>query len=132
MNNIQIHVLSILLVLTLSSCQSPFLVFAGKSLKGEERHTDSWAFARNYKLLQLETRPEKPYSVYLRVTVIGDELYIDAAESRRWHQHIKLDNRIRLKIGENVYEARAIEVEDPSIKERFLPDRKIYRVVSLN
>ena len=117
-----------LLLLGLSGCQNPVLVFAGGSLEGEMGETDSWIFAKEYKLMQLETRPDNPYSVYLRVTVIDDDLYLDAAPRRRWHQHIQQDNRVRIKIGDFIYRARTVLVSDPAIISSFLPGRTIYRI----
>jgi|GEM_PF-398637 len=115
-------------LLGLSGCQSPFLVFAGGELRATESSTESFAFAAEHKLLTLETRPERPYSVLLRVTVIDDNLYIDAAQKRRWHTFIKADPRVRIKLGKNIYLATAREIEDELIRDRFLSGRTIYRL----
>lgn len=117
------------LIAALFGCQSAFLTFAGGTLQGCEKVAESFSFAKQYKLLQLETRPMKPYSVILRVTVINDALYVDAAPGRKWHEHIRHDNRIRVKIGDSIYRARALIETDSDIVKRFISGRTIYRVV---
>lgn len=122
------------LLLFAAGCQSPFLVFPGKEIKGEIATTESFAFAKAYSLLMLETRPHDPYSVYLRVTVIDGQLYIDAAPSRRWHEYIHEDNHVRIQLGGKIYSAKAVVVkdkvvEDKSLKSRFMAGRTIYRIV---
>lgn len=115
-------------VLAMTGCASPMLVFPGKSLKGEETTTNDFAFAADYTLMQLEANPGKPYSVWLRVVSIEGELYLDAAPGRKWHKHIQADPDIRIALGEKIYPARAVRVEDPALAKRFLPGRTIYRI----
>ena len=69
---------------TLSACGGPFLVFPGGELKGEvvnEPVTD-WSSVTD-RFMDLETRPERPYSVEINYIVKDDWLYIDPAEGRR-------------------------------------------------
>ncbi len=117
------------LLFLLGACQTPFLVFAGGAIPALDAPAESFAFAESFKILTLETRPQKPYSVFLRVTVIDEQLYIDAAQKRRWHGYIKEDSRVRIKLGSAVYAATAREVTDENIRKRFLPGRTIYRLV---
>lgn len=124
-----LHLAGFALVLCLlSACQSPFLTLAGEALTGEEAQTSDWRFASEYQILQLETRPDDPYSVNLRVTVIDDQLYVDAAQHRRWHTHIKEDPRVRVKLGDYVYPGIARQIDDSEILEQFLPGRTVYRI----
>jgi len=121
--------LTLILVLTsLSGCTTPFLTLPGRALQGEPAITDSFAFARQYKLLQLEVNPSSPYSVWLRTTLIGNDLYIDAAPSRRWHSQLQSDNRVRIKLGEKIYPATAIITASKDITRQFLAGRIIYRI----
>lgn len=119
----------LLLLVLLNACQSPALVFSGRALSGPTVAADSFAFAAQYKLLQLEVRPEDPYSVNLRVSMHSDRLYIDAAPGRRWHKYLKEDNNVRVKLGASVYPATAERVDDPEITNLFLSGRTIYRLV---
>lgn len=113
----------------LVACQSPVLIFSGGTLSGPVGDTDSFTFAAQYKLLQLEVRPEDPYSVNLRVLMHDNQLYIDAAEHRRWHKYLKLNHDVRIKLGGSVYRATAVRVSDPEITELFIQGRTIYRLV---
>ncbi|MEM7219311.1 MAG: hypothetical protein AAF515_13180 [Pseudomonadota bacterium] len=114
-------------LLTLAACQSPMLVFPGKALRGEVAIADDFAFADRHALLTLEVRPERPYSVLLRTTVIDEALYIDAG-ARRWRRFIEANPNVRIKLGDQIYPARCDPVSDPAITRRFLPGRTIYRV----
>lgn len=118
----------VFLCLVLFGCQNPFLIFPGKSLSGDEQIVDSFAFAADYPLLQLETRLEQPYSVFLRTTVIDGELYVDAAPARRWGRYLAESSQVRIKLGETLYPANAVVVTDPNITDRFLSGRTIYRI----
>jgi len=111
------------------ACQSPVLMFSGGTLSGPVNNTDSFTFAAQYKLLQLEVRPEDPYSVNLRVLLHDNELYIDAAAHRRWHKYLKLNQDVRIKLGDSVYRATAVRVSDPNITKLFIRGRTIYRLV---
>ncbi len=77
------------LLVTMAACQSPFLVFSGGALTGSVVATDSFAFAAEFKLLQLEVRPTAAYLVVLRVSMVDEQLYIDAAQHRRWNTYLK-------------------------------------------
>lgn len=112
----------------LSGCQGPFLTFPGGALEGPVGHTESFAFAADHRLLQLETRPDDPYSVILAVTVIEGDLYVDAAPARRWHRNLADDSHVRVRLGGTIYPATAVLVDDPAIAERFLGGRSIYRL----
>lgn len=119
----------LLLLIVLGGCQSPFLVFPGKALQGGLQQTNSFAFAEQFKVLQLETRPAAPYSVYLRVTVIEGELYIDASPGRRWAKYLRETPNCRIKLGDSLYNAVAEEVLDPAVIQLFMPARRVYRIV---
>lgn len=111
------------------ACQSPVLIFSGGTLSGPVIDTDSFSFANQYMLLQLEVRPEDPYSVILRVLMHDSQLYIDAAERRRWHKYLKQNPNVRVKLGGSVYLATAVRVDDPEITKQFLAGRTIYQLV---
>lgn len=118
-----------LFLATFVACQSPVLIFSGGALSGPTIETDSFSFAVQFKLLQLEVRPEDAYSIVLRVLMRDHQLYIDAAKRRRWHRYLKEDSHVRVKLGGSVYPATAIRVDDPEITKLFLRGRTIYRLV---
>ena len=115
----------------LLACQSPFLLFSGGALRGPVAYADSFAFAGQYRTLELEVSGESPYSVILRVVIRGEHLYIDAAQRRRWHTLLKQNQMVRVKLGGSVYPARAVQIEDPDLIRQFLPGRTIYRLLPL-
>ena len=112
-----------------TACQTPVLVFSGGLLSGPTITVDSFSFAGQYELLRLEVRPENPYSVILRVSMHDDQLYIDAAENRRWHDYLQDNRNVRIKLGDSIYPATAIQVDDAEITELFRRDRTVYRLV---
>ena len=116
------------LTLLLSGCQSPFLVFPGGELQGNNAVTDTFAFAESYQLIQLEVNPDDPYSVILRCVVISGNLYLDAAPARKWGQFIESDPRVKVKLGDDVYKATAVAVTETSITKQFFEGRRIYRL----
>ena len=122
-------VLLLLIVIGGSGCQTPFLTFNGGLLAGPVSDTESFAFASRYKLLKLEVRPEKPYSVILRVVMRDDRLYIDSAGSRRWHTYLKQNTDVRVGLGDSIYLATAVRVADPELTRQFPAGRTIYRIV---
>ena len=97
-------------------------------MEGEEISTSSFAFAAEFKLLQLEVRPSDPYSVWLRVIVKDQHLYIDAADSRRWHKYLKDDSNVRIKLGDKIYPATTTIVTDQDLLDEFLQGRTIYQL----
>ena len=115
----------ILLCLLLTGCQTPFLLFPGTALKGEVAIAESFQFAADFSLLQLEV---DDYSVILRTTVIGESLYIDAAPRRRWGKRLRETSKVRIKLGEKIYPAMVTQVTDPELTSKFLPGRTIYRL----
>ena len=122
------RVVILLVALSLAGCQAPFLIFSGSTLSGEPATATDFGFAAAHSLLQLEVRPENPYSVILRISVIDGELYIDAADRRRWHRYLKNDANVRVKIDGLVYPAFAVVETEPFILARFGEERTVYRI----
>ena len=64
--------------------------------------------------MQLETRPDDPYSVNIAYTVMEGRLYVNAGDTEtRWVQHMSADPRVRLRLDGVIYELRAERVSDP-------------------
>ncbi len=119
------------LLLLASGCGGPFLVFPGGALSGEvvREPVEDWSFVDD-TFLELETRPEKPYSVQLNYFVRDGELLIDPAEGRRWFDYLREDPRVRVRFGSKVYPATAVQVAEPGQLEGFDPKRYVYRLES--
>ena len=117
------------LVALAAGCGGPFLVFPGGDLRGEvvNEPVSDWSFVDSW-FVDLETRPEDPYSVELNYIVKDGQLYIDPAEGRAWLEHIREDPRVRVRFGGKIYPLKAVLVGKPGELEGFPEDRFIYRL----
>jgi hypothetical protein len=116
-------------LVALFGCGGPFLVFPGGELRGEviEEPVTDWSFVDD-SFVDLETRPENPYSVELNYFVRDGQLFVDPAEGRRWLDYIRADPRVRVRFGGKVYPLQAVLVGRPGELEGFDADRFIYRL----
>jgi hypothetical protein len=122
-------VLVVVAAMVLPACGGPLFFIPGGSLNGEivnEPITD-WSFV-TARFVELETRPTDPYSVVVEYIVKDRMLYIDPAEGRRWHDHIRTDPRVNIRFGTKVYPLRAVLVGRPGQLEGFSESRFIYRL----
>ncbi len=126
----KLHVfLALVALLPSLGCGGPFLVIPGGELSGEvvsEPVTD-WSFVTD-RFIDLETRPDDPYSVELNYFVRNGLLYIDPAEGRKWLEHIRADPRVRARFGDRIYSLEAVLVGRPGELEGFDVDRFVYRL----
>jgi len=86
-----------------------------------------WSFVTD-PVLDLETRPDEPYSVTLRARLLAGQLYLDPAEGRLWLDHLRADPDVRIRIAGRVYPARAVLVGEPGELAGFDPTRFVYRL----
>ncbi|MBW2425029.1 MAG: hypothetical protein JRG86_12305 [Deltaproteobacteria bacterium] len=113
----------------IASCGGPFLMFPGGELAGDvvSEPVADWSFV-SPGVLDLETRPEDPYSVSINFIVREGALHIDPAEGRRWLEHIRADPRVRIRLEGKIYPLRATLVGLPGEIEGFDPTRYVYRL----
>ena len=109
-----LRLLALLLVCASSGCNGPRLLLPGGRLDGDAMPAPSdWAFAGEYGTVQLETRPEDPFSVNVAFTVIGGQLYINAGDTEtQWVKNIAANPLVRLRMDGVLYELRAERVMD--------------------
>ena len=95
-----VRLFSLLLVFSLSGCNGPFALLPGGRLDGEvEPVPSAWAFAGDYGIAQLETRPEEPYSVNIAYTVMEGHLYINAGDTEtQWVKNMTVNPEVRLRV----------------------------------
>ena len=119
------------LAIALVGCGGPFLVFPGGELSGEvvTEPVDDWSFV-DATFVDLETRPEDPYSVELNYVVKDGKLYIDPAEGRTWFGYLRENPDVRVRFGDRIYPVRAVLVGEPGQIEGFDPERHVYRLDS--
>jgi hypothetical protein len=122
-------VAALAVALATSACGGPMLGIPGGELSGEvvTEPVDDWSFVDDL-FVELETRPEDPYSVELNYIVIDGRLYIDPAEGRTWLEYIRADPDVRVRFDGRVYPMKAVLVGRPGELEGFDPDRYIYRL----
>jgi hypothetical protein len=116
-------------LITMGCGGGPFLVFPGGELSGEvvTEPVDDWSFVDD-RFVDLETRPQDPYSVELNYIVRDGKLYIDPAEGRRWLEYIREDPRVRVRFSSKIYPLEAVLVGRPGELDGFDEDRFIYRL----
>jgi len=112
-------------------CGGPVLFFPGGALSGEivETPVGDWSFVED-SFVDVEFRPDDPYSVELNYIVRDGALYIDPAEGRNWFELLKADDRLRVRFDGKVYPVRAVLVGRPGELEGFDADRYVYRLDS--
>ena len=99
----------------LIGCGGPFLLPPGGELEGPVAETpDDWSFTDDVSTVQVETRPEDPYSINIWAVSLGDSLYLHAGANRTtWVENLEQDPRARVAVEGTLYEVRASRVEDP-------------------
>lgn len=117
------------LLLTLACDASPpigpFGPIPGGRLDGEvvAGDVEDWSFSDAFETYELETRPSHPYSVTTWGVASGADFYVPTRDpkGKAWVQYVVKDPRVRLRVGERVYERRAVRVTDPAEFERIIP-----------
>ena len=104
---------ALLVILFLPGCGPTFLLPGGALTGTSSSSPTDWAWTDDVSTIQLETRPEDPYSVNLWVVGIDDGLYIHAGANRAaWVEHIEVDSLVRVRIEEKIYALSASRIED--------------------
>ncbi len=103
-----------LLTLVLLAGCSEYLPISGGALEGPVvAGPDDWTSVAGASIIQLETRPEEPYSVNLWVLGRPGHMYIFAGDNRtEWVEHIAVNPNVRMQIDGNIYELVAEQVTD--------------------
>ena len=114
------HTLPLILLLALSAC-SEYLPIAGGELEGTVAPLPThWSELATTEIVQLESTDEAPYSVNLWIAEVGGAPHVFAGDNRaQWVENIAGNPDIRLKIGEEIFELRAIRVTDATVFETF-------------
>ena len=108
------RLLSLLLVVAAAACNGPFGLLSGGPLDGEARPAPSdWSFAGDYGTVQLETRPEEPYSVNVAFTILDGRLFINAGDTEtQWVKNITDNPLVRLRLDGVLYDLLAERITD--------------------
>jgi hypothetical protein len=111
----------VLAISSLFAC-GPLVMIPGGELSGETKAVPSdWSFSDAVETIQLETRPANPYSVNIWGVGVDGDFYVAAGDAEStWARHVADDHNVRLRIGEAIYEMRAVRDKSPESRERFL------------
>lgn len=92
----------------------------GTGLSGElaaDQNTD-WAFVEGRTRAWVETRTRYlvPHSITVSAWADDGKLYVGCrqCDTKTWPRNVARDDRVRVKIGDSVYERRAIRITDPA------------------
>ena len=99
----------------------PFVLLPGGKLDGAAVPApNDWSFTDDVTTVQLETRPEDPYSVNIWAVGMGSGLYLHRGAKRSsWVEHIEVNPNVRIRIGDELYDLRASRVESQEEFARF-------------
>jgi len=106
------------LALAVGGCFGPDDRRPGFALPGEvaERVPDDWRFTDAHPEIAIEVSPPYwiPHSVTIWCAQVDGDLYVAARnpEEKRWPGWVEDDPRVRLGIGDTVYEVRLERLED--------------------
>jgi hypothetical protein len=113
----------LIVALAVLGCE-PWGPMPGGQLSGEVAPAapSDWSFADEYETVQIETRPSDPYSVNLWGAGIGKSFFVAAGdgETADWAQHLLDDPNVRLRVGDTIYELRAMRIQDEAEVARFM------------
>ena len=121
------RILFLTAVLFALACGGPLVMIPGGELSGTVQPAPpDWAFSDGVDDVQLETRPSDPYSVNVWGVGAGDRFLIAAGGGvvSAWATNMIDDSRVRLRIGENIYEMEAMLTDDEGVRTEFLAAAK--------
>ena len=96
----------------------PIFIVSGKRLSGEELpYPPTWSACNDHQTVAVETRVDDPHSVTTLCFVHDRDLVIPAinGSEKEWPALVVRDPRVRVKIGDHVYPARAERMTDVSL-----------------
>ena len=110
-------------------CNGPMAWMPGGALDGPEQTAQNWTTAAaGADTLELETRPEDPYSVRIGFVLRDGDLYIDPAEERRWYAYLIENSAVRVRFVDTIYRAEVVEVTDATELAGFDEARHVFRL----
>jgi len=112
------------LAIAASACLDPKDRRPGLRLRGEVASdpVSDWSFSDGYPEVFLETKTWYlvPHSVTTVCAADGDKLYVPSIyyaggewPNKYWNSNVDSDPRVRIEIGDALYEREAVVVEDP-------------------
>ena len=92
----------------------------GGALRGPVNPEKNPDWSHVEKVIELEIRPAKPWSLSIWAVVVDGELYSPSAfgARRRWTAVALQDPRVRVRTNGNIYERRLERVTEPGLKKQ--------------
>ena len=108
--------IAIAFVVFLAGCGKPFGFIPGRELDGDEAPPpQDWAEIDKIATVQLEFRPDKPYSINIWAVGIGQDMYVATGEDgTRWTEYLQQTPEVRVQVRESIYPLNATRVLDPA------------------
>ena len=72
------------------------------------------------EVVQIETRPDSPYSINIWAVDVGSSIYIASGTGPKtdWVSHLEEEPAIRLRLENKIYELTVVKVSDPKELDR--------------
>ena len=87
-------------------------------------YPDDWTFAHAFPEIALEVSTPYliPHSITIWCAAVDGDLYIAAGrpETKNWPDWVDADPDVRLRVGEALYEARLVPLEDEALIRRVM------------
>ena len=101
-------------LLTATACSEPFGFIPGGELEGEVAQVPAdWSDLRGRHNVQLELRPDSPYSINMWAVGIGPDVYVATREDgTRWTEYLERTPDVRVRVDTAIYELVAVRVRD--------------------
>jgi len=114
------RVRSLILLMLIAGCGDPISMLPGGALKGEPTTAPAdWSSLASIKTIQVELRPDDPYSHNIWGVGIGPDLYIaTGAGGTRWTPFVAADPRVKVRVGTALYDLVAVPVTDAAERAR--------------
>lgn len=100
--------------LFLAGCDKPFGFIPGRELDGDEEPPPiEWTKINRIATVQLEFRPDKPYSINIWAVAIDQDMYVATGEDgTRWTEYLQQTPQVRVRVQESIYPLNAVRIED--------------------
>lgn len=114
------RLIPVLLLMLVAGCGDPIVMLPGGALKGAPTAAPAdWSALANIKTIQVEFRPDDPYSHNIWGVGIGSDLYIaTGADGTRWTPFVATDPRVKVRVGTALYDLIAVPVTDAAERAR--------------
>ena len=101
-------------VLAAAGCSEPFGFIPGGELEGQvEPAPADWTDLEERHNVQLEIRPDSPYSINMWAVGIGPDVYVATREDgTRWTEYLEETPDVRVRVDAAIYELVAVRVHD--------------------